>query len=731
MITRPRIKTLYSIAICASSALAIADDSNSDVTGFVYVGSGYITDSQFKFGEYNALEEQGAYQVLDFRLTSPSVKQTQWSVTGENIGLSVPRLEATLSHAGNYGVYAEYSEFTHNRSNTGHTVFTSTDTSSLELPSGWVAANTTAGMSGLSGPLLSVKESLERKRLTLAYDWLSAPNNWSFDIAYMHETKEGNRVRYGVIGNTGGNPRAAALPTPVDFVFDELRLQASYQDSAYSATLGYQFSQFENDERQQVWRNPFSAINGWDASAGYPSGQGAIALEPDNQYQQIYLAGTARLSPKTRLNGRLDYGLMQQDETFLPYTINPSLNISSPLPRDSLEGEIAITRASLGFHHTLSQRLALDINARYENRENKTPTDLFIYIGGDSQNQNNAASNRARYNIPFDFREQELDTNLRYRAGTSTNIRASYQYRNTTRDASEVRSLQQQTAGLAVSDWLGEQVQWRLEISHERRHGSRYQGEKYFLASHTPAYINSLPADERFENLPALRRYYLADRHRNQGMVRVDWLPDDQFQVGLSLNRAVDDYPDTDFGLQSSRLRSAYLDMSYTQPERFTWSVYAGHEVLQSRQTGRSFRGFALVPESQNPERNWRHNNEDAVKTLGAELEVNEIAPRTNMTLGYLLSHSKSLLEFGEGALLSSEPLPDQGDKMMRLSLELNHQYSARIGINLNLGYEKYNARNYSTDGVTQSSLSSTIALGNETPNYSVHWFLLSLSYGF
>ncbi|WP_372783620.1 MtrB/PioB family outer membrane beta-barrel protein, partial [Litorivivens sp.] len=218
MITRPRIKTLYSIAICASSALAIADDSNSNVTGYVYVGSGYITDSQFKFGEYNALEEQGAYQVLDFRLTSPSVKQTQWSVTGENIGLSVPRLEATLSHAGNYGVYAEYSEFTHNRSNTGHTVFTSTDTSSLELPSDWVAANTTAGMSGLSGPLLSVKETLERKRLTLAYDWLSAPDNWSFDIAYMHETKEGNRVRYGVIGNTGGNPRAAALPTPVDFV---------------------------------------------------------------------------------------------------------------------------------------------------------------------------------------------------------------------------------------------------------------------------------------------------------------------------------------------------------------------------------------------------------------------------------------------------------------------------------------------------------------------------------
>lgn len=601
---------------------ATAGSAKEATTGYVQLGSGYVSDSDFKFGEYNGLEDKGGYQTLDFELVSPPEHGKSWSFSGQNIGLPIPTLALGLSDAGNLNFYGEYQKFSHNRSQGGHTVFTDTDSHYLTLPANWVAAETTAGLTGLSGPLLMVKETLERKRLRLSYEWLSAPDNWTFDAAYKHEVKKGSRVRYGVIGNTGGNPRAVALPTPVDFQFDELRVQASFQNKSYSASVGYHYSQFNNADKQQSWQNPFSTINGWEPEAGHPDGRGAIALEPDNRFHQLFFTGSARLTPQTRLQGSLDIGFMQQDEDFLPYTANPALDVTTPLPRNSLEGEIAITRATLGFYHRVNPRFALDISTRLEDRDNKTPTDLFIYIGGDSQNQPDAASSRARYNIPYDYRDTEIKTKLRYRAGKSTNVVGTYTYQDTKRDASEVRKLEQQSVGLAVSNRLGEQLQWRIEIEHERRDGSRYRGEKYFLESHTAAYIASLRPDERFENLPALRRYYIADRRRDKGSLRLDWLPNDLFQAGLTLTSVADDYPNTDFGLKNTQVRSAHLDTTYIMPDRFSWNIFAGYDQFDSRQTGRYFRGFALVSESQNPNRNWRHASNDGVKTLGAELHI-------------------------------------------------------------------------------------------------------------
>lgn len=178
-------------------------------------------------------------------------------------------------------------------------------------------------------------------------------------------------------------------------------------------------------------------------------------------------------------------------------------------------------------------------------------------------------------------------------------------------------------------------------------------------------------------------------------------------------------------------MRSAYMDMSYIQTEKFNWSLYAGHERLKSRQLGRSFRGFAVASESQNPDRNWRHNNEDAVKTLGGELQVASIAPRTDMRLGYLLSRSISALSFGEGDLLSSAAIPDQGDKLIRLTIGFDHRYSQQLSIYLDAVYERYSATDFSTDGVTQGTLNSTILLGEETHDYSEKVFQVGLQYRF
>ena len=49
----------------------------------------------------------------------------------------------------------------------------------------------------------------------------------------------------------------------------------------------------------------------------------------------------------TRVNLDVSYGWMLQDQTFLPYTVNPGLTVTNPLPRNSLDGEINTTLVNL------------------------------------------------------------------------------------------------------------------------------------------------------------------------------------------------------------------------------------------------------------------------------------------------------------------------------------------------------------------------------------------------
>ena len=69
----------------------------------------------------------------------------------------------------------------------------------------------------------------------------------------------------------------------------------------------------------------------------------------------IKLSGAYRLGRTTRLSGGFSYGLMFQDEKFRDYAVNPALNITTPLPRNSADARVETLHANLVFTHPANE----------------------------------------------------------------------------------------------------------------------------------------------------------------------------------------------------------------------------------------------------------------------------------------------------------------------------------------------------------------------------------------
>ncbi len=713
------------LACCSLAPVAMAGEG---VSGNLNIGMGYVSDKAFKFGEYNGLDNQGLYPVLDFSLKSAADPRWSdadyWELSGNDLGLN----SRELSFQWGQRFTAIYDEITHQRSSGGGSVFVDNDSSDLRLPANWTAATNTAGMAPFA--LNELDESIKRRRLKLGYQ-LPAFGDWELDFTFRHEVRDGNRVRYGIIGNTGGNPRAVALPSPVDFTENALTVTASRAGEGFSLQGGYRLSLFDNDNTAQSWDNPYAAIGGWSPAAGYPSGRGAIALEPDNRYQQLFTSLYYRLSKSASIHGSASYARMEQDEHFLPYTINPALAVTTPRPRDSLEGKIDISRLRVTYQHRLTPRLSLRVNGAYEDRDNKTPRDLYIYIGGDSQDQSTAASSRARYNRPYSDTRTEVDAALRYRWQTGTELALSQSLQRVDRDYSEISRMEESVSGLALSRRQSDSLQWRASYALERRDPSAYRGDRPYYASHSDAYIASTPEAERFENHPLLRKYYLAERDRQKASAGLTWTASANVQWGLSYQSTRDDYDKSELGLLQARTQGLNVDLSVIDEERFSWNSFYSVERIESEQAGHSFRGFAVAADIGNPGRAWEHDSEDNVKTLGSDLTLYRLWPKVDMTLSYLLSYAVSELDTQTGNALSAEPISPQGDKLKRLSAKFDYEHSPQLGVSVRIAHESYEVDNFSYDNVAADTMANVIALGRSSGDYSINWLALSFRYRF
>ncbi|OGI43679.1 MAG: hypothetical protein A2150_05780 [Candidatus Muproteobacteria bacterium RBG_16_64_11] len=730
----------------ANAADDMADKKSSDseavrelteVKSEIEIGIGYVSDDSFKFGKYNGLEKQGAFGVLDLDLRGrapyDSASAKYWSLTGTDLGLDSRSLSYEQGEQGNYKLFLEYDQLPTFRSDSARTIFNGAGGTNLTLPAGWVPPGTTAGMTQFAPNLKDVDIETERRKVGLGFT-KSFADKWDFKVSYKDEVKDGIKTIGAVFGNSGGNPRAALLPEPVDYSTRQLDAVLGYADSRKQFQLSYYMSLFNDKNDSLTWQNPYSAITGWDASTGYAAGgQGRLALPPDNQFHQVSASGGYNLSDKTRVSADVALGRMTQDQAFLPYTVNPTLaaSIAQPLPRGSLDGRIDTTLINLKLASRPTADFHWSASLRHDDRDNQTPRNEYVYIGGDSQTQDTAvASSRRRYNEPYSFTENQLKLDTGYKLAKRTELSAGFQRSDTERTYSEREEAEENTYRLGLRAGFTDTLSGGLRLSHADRSGSTYHGDEPFLSSYSPGYTPTVPGG--WENHPDLRKYFQADRTRDKLALFATFAPGEKVTLGFNASYLRDDYTASEMGLTASKAGQYTVDATYAATETVTLYSFYSYEDFKSDQDGRAFSGGAVkLAQSSDPTRDWFASHRDRVNTLGAGVKHTIAKNKFDVGADYIYAASKSDVDVTTGSALTSGPLPTVPTRLNSLSLYGKYQLQKNMSLKARYRVEKYRSDDWALDGVEPNTLANAILLGEDSPDYRVHVITLSVGYRF
>ncbi len=713
----------------------------TEITSTVEAGLGFLSDDAFRYGRYTGLTDSGVFAVLGFDIFKRGAwdgdDATYWRAEAENLGLDSREAAFEYGRQGSFAFRLGFDQVPHNQIDTARTIFTNPGSTSLTLPSNWVGAQTTAGMTRLAESLRPFEVAHERRKFEVGFDWIPAPK-WNLETHYSREQKDGLKTIGLTIGNSGGNPRAVLAPEPVDYLTQTADVALTFAQPDYQLRIGYYMSLFDDANSGLSWQNPYTTITGWAASAGFPTGLGQMHLEPDNQFHQVYASGGWSISDTMRLSGDLSYGRATQDDAFLPYTINPVLaaSITQPLPRASLDGRVDSTYAALRFSHRPSNTFYWNANLRYDDRDNQTPHNEYVYVPGDSLPQDvSPTSGFRRFNEPKSQKETTFRLDSTWRALDWLRIAGEAQWRSIDRPHQEREELNEDRYALSFTNTSSGLVSGGLRLSLANRDGSEYLGYETFINGYAPGYTNTvLPfvGGFPFENLPGMRKFNQADRERRQAEVFTSLALGENLALGFNVNYSEDDYNDSQFGLTFSRVNGYNADLTWAPSEDGSLYGFYSVERYKNDTDGRQYSGGGVrASQSADPTRNWTARSRDDVDTWGLGANANFLEGKLKIGVDYVHATTDADLITTTGPSLTSAPLPTDKTDLTSASIYGDWAFRKNLTARLRFAYEDYASSDWSVDGVPANQLANVITLGESSPDYNVWVASVSFVYRF
>ena len=724
-------------------------------TSEIELGVGYSSEDSFWFGQYNGLEDEGAFAIGNISLRKHSVigddDNDYWELSGSNLGLDPRSLYGEYSHDGTYGNYSQdrayslfimYDQIQRNQLDDAQTPFAGAGTANQTLPAGY--ANPGSGTAGIvfGGTLHQVDVETERETLGGGFSLMPA-DGWKIAGKYHHQSKEGTDTT-GI--STSAFTNAFIGIMPIDYEFDEFDLSIARVGKKGHFELGYHLSLFENDTHGIMFENPFS--NG----ASVPLRQiEQIGQAPDNTAHAVRFAGGYNLGQTTLATANLSYQRMSQDDTFLPYTVNTSF-LPLPfaeLPRNSLDGVINNWFANLTLTGQPTPKLNLTGRYTFDYRDSDTPANTYQYIRTDAAAQQDVDTSRARVNPVYDFERHKAGLDGSYRLMPHATLSAGYEFDYVTRDNTEVEHTSEHTGNVKLTGSPTDRTHGWLKYLHAEKDGSTYDNTVPFFTGFSPEHVADvivndcgdplggpydLTCPDYYENNSYMRKYYLADRSRDQVAGNLSFFPNDKFTVGVSGRYTTDDFDDTKIGLTDRDIASATLDVSYIPRENLTTYAYYTHDYINNDQVGCE----ACTPELGAPipvTNRWEVSNVDHVNTVGAGLEwLNVIENKLDLTLDFAYTKANTEVEpivsatFVDPGIL---PFPDIETTIYSLNLRGDYRLNKQTRLRFMYMYEHFKNVDWAFDNVNPTTIDVILATGEDSPDYNAHVFGLSLIYDF
>jgi MtrB/PioB family decaheme-associated outer membrane protein len=693
-ITGMRFVIIFVTAIAtlfASSALTAEVDTSAWICEFCpfesghradyELGASYVSEDSAYIGDASGYAEEGAYLNVDGQGSYyDDSYQMQWTV--EDLGLDSRSAEISGGRQGTYDYHLSYRQLPRHVYDTTATIFEQVSADTLDLPSGWVTAPLTSGFTELNSSLVSRNIESERKSVALGGRYKPS-DRFRISADFRRQKRDGTDVFAGSYFS-----QSSLLPRPFDYETNEIDLDVRYVGDRGFLTLAYYASLFDNSNAELRWENPFTSSPGAE--------QGALAQPPDNTFQQVSLSGSYRFAPyRIVLSFSGALGSIEQDETFLPYTINPNLS-TSPLPQAQLDGSVDTTNLAFTLTSKPHRRARVVLAYRYDERDNKTTQMLWNRVVTDTFNSADVETN-----VPYSYERSKL--NLSGHFALTETVRISGGYDRTTVD----RNFQEVAEQTEDSGWG--QVRWRPN-AHIEISGRAGTSERDF-----DRYDETIAAG--LGQNPIMRKYNLAYRYRQFGDLTLSAsLPEKPVSLTLTALFANDDYMRSQLGLiEGDDLRLA-ADLSWSLSDTASMYLNAGFESIESQQAG----------SEQFSTPDWQAVSSDDFYTVGVGFRVNQVADKFDLQFDYLRSQGSSEIDV-DSASGGLSRFPDLESTLDSLRIRLTYRKSERLELALRLRYESFEAEDWSLEGVGPDTIPVVLTLGAEP--YDSDVFIVGLAF--
>jgi MtrB/PioB family decaheme-associated outer membrane protein len=747
--------------------------------GFIY--NDVSGASPFAYGNYRGLIDDQFYFLgnVDLYRRAPwdGDSSQYYRIQGLNLGLTSRYVGAEYGHQGIGGLRIFYDELPVYRTENAYSFFTGSGDSSYVLPPGWVAGGRAdTPVPGDPGYPTAFQTSIlenstkreiewDRRKIGSEFSAVLHPNV-EFDADYVYETKKGKKLMAAIIGENGGDPRSVIIPEPLDYITQRFGGALHYGGERLQLGLEYHGSVFDDENHHTTWEVPFTARGAaapfnpiWDLTAGFQGppdgvlpecvgvfgcGTGRKGQMPDNWFHQILATGGYDLPYRTRVTLGTAFSWAHQDQDYLPYTVNPELVVDIPLPRNDLDGQVFTTIVDFGITSRPLNKLRLDARYRFEDRDNQTPRDTYVYVTSDAADQGDADGGTARINLPYSLTRNHVTFDVGYQLPLRSELVLGYEWEQTERDYQEVEELWENTLSAILTGRPASSLQTRIHYEHTWRDGSSYEGSRPFIASHTPAFIDEEATaciDDGFtleeclwENHPLLRKYYLANVHRDSIQSLVTWIPHEVVSISASVGWTLDDYYDTTYGLTGYQSASPGIDVTVAPLEWLSVYGFYNYEWSRYKQKGIS---FGNPTQAMDPTRDWWSRQSVYTHTAGVGFDVAAIPNRLEFGVDYVYADSTGVIGIDVGSALAAVPnFPNTDSHQNNVSVRTEYHFTDNFSTRVGYLFQDLSTADYALDGITQNSLtcsgnSCVIGAGQDAPDYTAHAVFWSLVFEF
>ena len=767
---------LASLLLLAPVVAQAQEEAKIESSGEVTVGIQQmdVDPDSSKFNKNRDLEDGFNLYDLWFGLVDPN-NGRYLDFQGTNLLQDDQSIRFGFGNYGSWGVVIDRNEIPHNLSNKAKTPYIDQGNGLLTLPStspipntnlaptaaqaaaGMLTDNDAATATWLSTTLHGVELGTQRDK-TGATISITPHQDFKFRLSLSDERKDGSNLTYGPIGDRPPRTLNAQLAEPIDYKTQELKFEAEYNRPTYQALFTYLLSGFENEIDTLRWQNPYVADvdgNGYDTwnAAHNIASFGQRALAPDNRYQNASLALGFDLPMASRLSATVAYGLMEQDETLLPYSTSSlgsatAFDSTGILPRTNADAEIDTLLFNADYSINPIERLNLRAFVRYYDLDNKTPQSNWWYVTDDTRGTGNPSYKNKRVNLAYSFDQTNYGLDTSYNLPFwRTTLGLGYERGDIDREFREANTEENMLkASLKTrpTDWLT----LRAKYLYGDRDGGDYNNtvtaQSYWYALADAGTDRDNPQFS-FSNHPDMRKFDVSDRERDQFDLAATVMPKAGLDLTASYRYRKDDYasgvaatqpllasglgvtadddaaatPGDQLGLLESKTQRYALDVSYAATERLTLNAFGSRETIESTQRGMEFNEnnklnpISFVPSlATNELGNWTRETsqwmavtDDKTNTIGLGVGYEIIPGKLRLATDYTYSQGKVDIDYsGFGTLSAVNPDNTLADtyqfafrdpetvthKQYNLNATLEYQFVKNLVFGLHYIYDRY-----------------------------------------